>query len=366
MKNYDIKLGVSLYSYQDNYYFQKHDLEGCLAAAAGAGATGVEVFSDAMISEWPYVSDAFVDQWNGMMMRYGLEPVCLDHFSDRAMWHNRQLTDEELYERGVLYIKAAHKLGCKYIRLLHSGHIGRGISPYELTSPAIVEKLLPVAQEYDVMMAIECHAPSGVDDPVQEAYLEPADRLNIPYVGLQMDCSTYEYCMSTADLKLAVLKGCTKEVLEHLRNKQREAYFEGRPFIFDEIKDDFKQFNLTEEDKKYLDMSNPTYADSSKFIGGKIYDGKFVRSDWERDYKSLRDYASRIVYCHGKFYDIDENGQVDNIDYPKVFDALKKGGYKGYICSEFEGNRRLNNLGWCDEIGYVNKHHKLMRKCLEE
>ena len=35
--NSDIKLGVSLYSYQDNYYFHKHDLEGCLAAAAGAG-----------------------------------------------------------------------------------------------------------------------------------------------------------------------------------------------------------------------------------------------------------------------------------------------------------------------------------------
>lgn len=366
MKNYDIKLGVSLYSYQDNYYFHKHDLEGCLAAAAGAGATGVEVFSDAMISEWPHVSDSFIDRWKGMLSRYGLEAVCLDHFSDRAMWHNRLLTDQELYERGVLYLKTANRLGCKYIRLLHDGHVGKGIAAYELTTPAIVERLLPVAQEYGVMMAIECHAPSGVDDPVQEEYLEPADRLNIPFVGLQMDCSTYEYCMSTADLELCVSKGCTREVLEHLRKKQREAYFEGRPFVYDEIKDDFKDFELTEEDKKYLDPNCSIYADSSKFMGGKIYDGKFVPSDWEKDYKSLQDYASRIVYCHAKFYDIDENGQVDNMDYPKIFEALKKGGYKGYICSEFEGNRRLNNFGWCDEIGYVNKQHKLMRKCLED
>ena len=29
-KENDIKLGVSLYSYQDNYYFHRHDLEGCL------------------------------------------------------------------------------------------------------------------------------------------------------------------------------------------------------------------------------------------------------------------------------------------------------------------------------------------------
>ena len=36
--NYDIKLGVSLYSYQDHYYFKRLDAEGCIAAAAGAGA----------------------------------------------------------------------------------------------------------------------------------------------------------------------------------------------------------------------------------------------------------------------------------------------------------------------------------------
>ena len=360
----DIKLGVSLYSYQDNYYFHKHDLEGCLAAAAGAGATGIEVFSDAMIPEWPYISDEFVDHWNGMLQRYGLEAVCLDHFSDRAMWHNKLLTDDEMYERGVMYLKAAQKLGCKYIRLLHDAHIGKGISAYELSTPAIVERLLPVAQECNVIMALECHAPSGVDDPVQEEYLEAAYRLNIPYVGLQADFSTYEYCMSSADLELCVYKGCTRKVLEHLRCKQRESYFSGKPFVFEDIQDDFKNMILSEEDKKYLDPTSFVYSDSSKFVGGNVYDGKFKQSNWEEDYKTLQNYASKLVYCHAKFYDINEDGQVDNMDYPRIFDALKKGGYKGYVCSEFEGNRRLNVIGWCDEISYVNKQHKLMRKCL--
>ena len=60
----------------------------------------------------------------------------------------------------------------------------------------------------------------------------------------------------------------------------------------------------------------------------------------------------------------DKSDQVDNIDYPKVIQALKEGGYKGYICSEFEGNRRMNDAGWVDEIEYVRKHQELMRKCL--
>ena len=68
--NNDIKLGVSLYSYQDNYYFHRLDVEGCIAAAAGAGAEGIEIFSDTMIPEWPYVSDAWstsgMHGWNAM------------------------------------------------------------------------------------------------------------------------------------------------------------------------------------------------------------------------------------------------------------------------------------------------------------
>ncbi len=363
-KNNDIKLGVSLYSYQDNYYFGRQDLEGCMAAAAGAGATGIEVFGDTMIQEWPYISDSFVDRWNGLLYRYNLEPVCFDHFSDRAMWHDKQLTDEQLFERSVMYIKAAHKLGCKNLRLLHHEHIGLGITPYRLTDSKMVERLLPIAQEYDVMMALECHAPTGIEDPVHEAYLEAAYKLNIPYVGLQADFSSYEYCLSSADVTYCVHNGCTREVIEYLRNKQREAYFAGKPFIFEDIKNDFENMDLNENDKRYLDMSIPVYGTSMKYMGTTQHNGKYVPIDWADTYKNLKEYASRLVYIHGKFYDIDENGEVDNMDYPKIFEALKEGGYKGYVCSEFEGNRRLNVAGWVDEISYVNKHHKLMRKCL--
>ena len=108
--DHDIKLGVSLYSYQDNYYFKKHDLEGCIAAVAGSGAEGFEIFPESMIPEWPYISDRFIDWFNGIKIRYNLECVCVDHFSDTRMWKNRNLTDDELFERSVLYIKAAYIL----------------------------------------------------------------------------------------------------------------------------------------------------------------------------------------------------------------------------------------------------------------
>ncbi|HHV10729.1 MAG TPA: TIM barrel protein [Clostridiales bacterium] len=354
--NHDIKLGVSLYSYQDNYYFHKYDLEGCLAAAAGAGAEGIEIFPDAMIPEWPYISDAFVDKFTGMLERYGLKCVCVDHFSDTRMWKNKNLSNDDLYERGVMYIKAAAKLGAPAVRLLHEEHIGvfDKSSPmsrdYHLTNVEIVERLLPVAAEYNVMMALECHAPSTISDPCHEPYLEAAERLGLPFVGLQADFSSYEYCITSADVGMYTRQGANPEILNLIRNSQREAYFSGKIFDFEHIREKIERIGLNEVDKKLL---------KNDFIYG-INESK----SFENLYKTLKEYASRLVYIHGKFYDIDEDGQVDNMDYPKIFKALVDGGYKGYICSEFEGNRRMNDAGWVNEIEYVRKHQVLMRKCL--
>lgn len=347
-KNYDIKLGVSLYSYQDSYYFHKHDLEGCIAAAAGSGAQGIEVFAEMMMPEWPYISDRFVDLWNGWMRRYGVEPVCFDHFSDRGMWKNKQLTDEQMVERGKLYIRTAAKLGCPIVRVLHNEHIGPGVSPYRLTDVKIVEQLLPLCAELDIMLALELHAPTTLEDPAHHQYLEMAERLGLPYVGLMADFSMYEYCASTADVGLAIRQGATPEILEFYRNSQREAYFRGEPFIYEEIADQIEKLNPNDVDRRFIAMQN-------RMVG-----------QGPESYETLKQYASSLVYCHAKFYDLDEDGQVDNIDYPKVIQALKDGGYKGYLSSEFEGNRRMNDAGWVDEIEYVRRHQKLMRECLEK
>jgi len=345
--NNDIKLGVSLYSYQDNYYFKRFDLEGCIAAAAGAGAEGIEVFSEMMMPEWPYITDAFIDQWNGMLERYDIAPVCLDHFADRHMWKNKYLSDDELYERSVLFIKTAARLGCTHIRLMHDAIMGNAMQrmglDYHLTTLPIVERLLPVAAENNIIMAMECHSPTSIDAACQVPYLEAAEKQGLQkFIGLQSDFGCYEYCLSTADLGQAVRGGANEKVLRHLRDRQREAYFAGHKIDADKVAAELKAMGASELDMRVCSRQ--------------------LASDKPDSYETLKEYASRLVYVHAKFYDFDENGQVDNIDYPKVLKALKEGGYKGYISSEFEGNRRMNDAGWVDEIEYVRKQHALMRQ----
>lgn len=52
--NCDMKRSISLYSYQDEYYDGKLDLEGCLRETAKTGATGVELLAEQMIKSFRF------------------------------------------------------------------------------------------------------------------------------------------------------------------------------------------------------------------------------------------------------------------------------------------------------------------------
>ncbi len=80
--------------------------------------------------------------------------------------------------------------------------------------------------------------------------------------------------------------------------------------------------------------------------------------------ETLKKYASRLVYIHGKFNWANEDGSIDEIDYPGAIKALQEGGYKGYINSEFEGNRWMNDLDNVDEIDQVRRQHMLFKQLL--
>ena len=95
--SYDIKRSVSLYSYQDEYYDKKLDLEGCLRETAKTGATGVELLAEQMIRRFPLPieTEEFRDQWFGWMKKYNLEPSCYDAFLENHIYDNRMLTLSE-------------------------------------------------------------------------------------------------------------------------------------------------------------------------------------------------------------------------------------------------------------------------------
>ena len=90
-----IKHGVSLYSYQEEYFLRTMSLEQCIAAAAAAGARGIESIAEQMMPGFPRLSDAFYDQWRAWMDKYGTTPTAHDAMLDTKKYKGRLLSDDE-------------------------------------------------------------------------------------------------------------------------------------------------------------------------------------------------------------------------------------------------------------------------------
>jgi hypothetical protein len=82
-----------------------------------------------------------------------------------------------------------------------------------------------------------------------------------------------------------------------------------------------------------------------------------------------------IVSIHGKFYEMTEipgkPGQYEDksINYADPIEYLKKGGYNGYINSEYEGQRSQQDRGYeflANEVEEVRRHHEMLARLIGE
>jgi hypothetical protein len=55
-----------------------------------------------------------------------------------------------------------------------------------------------------------------------------------------------------------------------------------------------------------------------------------------------------------------------SIPYDEIVKVLKQGGYKGYICSEYEGNRWIQDAFPVDSIEQVRRQQEMFKKLIGE
>ena len=115
-----IKRSVSLYSYQQAYYLGQLDLEGCVAAAAAAGAKGIELIPEQMpVGRFPNPWKQDVVWWKELMDKYGTTPTCMDTFIDFKMFERkRYITLQEQVAFLERDLRLAAELGFPVIRVL--------------------------------------------------------------------------------------------------------------------------------------------------------------------------------------------------------------------------------------------------------
>ena len=324
------RLGLTLYSASAEFRAGWYDFDQLLDRVAELRiGPGIEIVASQMVPTYPVVSDDFARRWRETFDRHGFDASSFGANLDMGRRRDRDMTPDEEFEVSALLFRGAKKLGFPLIRI-------------QSAKPELLRRLLPVAEELDLQLAYEIHAPMGPNAPeilkVRDVYAE----LDSPLLGFVADFSSTMHAMSPT-----LLRGMRRAGLD------------------DEALDRLQEIWATDA---------PMRARQEEFIGylrGRSFDpgrlGSFAHLAFNMhghvDVHEWADIMPQIKHVHAKFYDIDDEGQEPAIDYPELVRVFVEGGYRGYWSSEWEGHA-FAELGEVDPLVLVRRQHDLIRRSM--
>jgi hypothetical protein len=319
-KKLPFRLGVSLYSFNIDYYTYKKTLEDCMAAVGSLGSgMGLEIVFQQMDKNYPDLSPEFECRVKNAFDKYELVPSCFSGYPDPGLFRN----DDDQLDYLVRQIRAGKQLGFKLVRIL----------PRWRT--IMVEKLLTYAEKYDVVLLAEVHCPWTME--TISPFIEFLDKLNSPYFGIFPDCGTMCRAPSEVYVKRFRDQGVPQNAIDLIQEMWHKKATEA-------------------EIGKAV----------SKIASGGIID-LAVRESMEYfghgEPKALLPIMKHIKHVHGKFFYVNDDGEENAVRIPEITTVLLKGGYSGFISSEYEGHHWFAEY---DALEQIRRHHALIRRsCFE-
>jgi hypothetical protein len=368
-----IRLGVSLYSYQQARFFKELDLEAQIREVGEQlqGADGIEVV-DEMSFRYPDPGVAFLRQWFGWMERYGTVPVTMDVSMDVLQFRDHVMSIDECAARLRHDIRLAKTLGFRNVRVLST-------TPLDVMLGA-----LPLAEQLDIKLGKEIHQPMPLEGRQVSEIIEFVERSGTTHLGIVPDFGIFQIRPSEALLQWFERRGAQPEacaaVVELAALLQRgEA-----PFSFIDLSA-HTAGNLRSAFHRFLATGECQPEFASAFTGVKRFADERLAHAATLDYTvvgealmlshtspdALRQIAGHVISVHGKFYHMspvpERPGQFQDIafDYAAGITALRQGGFNGYINSEYEGQRYWQDR-WraemMDEVEQVRRHQEMLRR----
>ena len=327
-----IRLGLTLYSLTSEWAAGRYDLRGILDVVAKAGiGPGVEINASQMLRTYPYVTGEFVREWHDAFDRHGFVPSSFGCNLDMGRRRDRDMTLDEEYEFTEAQFRSANALGFRKARI-------------QSAKPELIRRLVPLAEELDLTLGWEIHAPLGPNSPPVVALRELYDEIDSPRLGFVADFSSTMHSMSPTLLRGLAKKGLAPEDLATLQ----EIWA--------------KDSGIDERHAEFIDYLHARGIKPESL-------GSFARLAFNMhghlDPREWTDIMPRIVHVHAKFYDIDENGDEPAIDYPAHVRELVAGGYSGFMSSEWEGHA-FCDLDEADPVDLVRRQHDLIRRAISE
>lgn len=324
---HQIKRGVSFYSYQEECFLKKMSLEDCVSEAASIGALGLEVIPEQSITGYPDPGEAFYRTWDGWMQQYGTTTVATDLFLDTKRYPGRVMTLDEMTASVRKDLDIAKRMGARNVRAIIN------------TPPEVMEACASYAEKLGLKLLLEVHAPFHYEHPWVIRHLEVMHRLQSPALGFMPDMGTF--------------------VERFPRVMSDRALRDGARPHFVELA--VETYNSRGDVHGLMDTFN--YMGANPVEQGIARLSTFLT--WN-DPRGMLEHMPLIHHIQAKFYEMTDEGVEYSIPYEKIIPVLIEGGYQGYLSSEYEGNRHIQDIFEVDSVEQVRRQHRMFERLLGE
>jgi hypothetical protein len=299
------KLGTTVYSFTRDFHGRTASFPELIRRVAEYGlGPGLEVVGFQSFRGWPAVSDEDARSFRALVDELGLTLSALGANADAALRRDRMLTDDELVAYMEAQIIAARRLGFPVVRV-----------QYSLT-PDDMERLLPIAERENVALGLEIHAHHSPRHPVMLAMLERYEKLGSPLLGFIPDWGATMRRMPPSFLEAYRAKGLPEAFLSGVEEEWSRLHALG-PVLDDEV--------LGAHFGRYQQIAEQTGAGEAAnavIIGAVGLFGHADPTDWAL-------VAPWTVHMHGKFYDIDLDGDEPCVPVRDILEVFLDAGYNG-------------------------------------
>jgi hypothetical protein len=323
-----LKLGSTLYSFTNEFLSYQYSFDQLVRKVAELRlGPGLEVVGYQSIRGFPTITDEFASRFKDLIAETGLKPSCLGINADVMLRRGQMMTEKESAAYHEPQILAAAKLGFPVARYQFSA------------SPAVIQRLVPLAERVGVKLGLEIHAPNRVDSPAVMAYREMYAKVNSPCLGFIPDFG-------------ASARNAPPGLVADWRARGLSASLINTAL-------DIWRSDRTLEAKRaeFGRRADEAGADMPSRTAVAVIFNVLSQQPPEKWLEIM----PQAVHIHGKFYGFDDSGKESAIPYEELLPVFVKGGYDGYMSSEWEGHMFSTASG----LELVQKHHALCRRILQ-
>ena len=216
---------------------------------------------------------------------------------------------------------------------IHDQLVKRGAGSSELAAAA------PFAEQHGIKLGVEVHAPLHFDHPWIMRHAETMERVGSPVLGFIPDMGIFNKHFPRVIHERFLRQGANEKIAEFIV----QAY------------DDRVLSEYVIRDVRKLG-GNPIDIAMAETIRHTVWSSP----------KRLLEFMPRIFHIHGKFLEMTEDLIEPSIAYDEVIPVLKQGGFDGYISSEYEGNRHIQDAFPVDSVEQVRRHQLMLTNLIAQ